>query len=165
MHSVYLFDVIRYALRAYHGVVQTNRKNNNYITYKLKYPTLQSADTLFTVVAVSGDTAGSSNSTGCQVVPGLLRINQTSAASVPGMVTSSPAHSFTGKLPDCRLTGWAVIWCWDHHECRVTVAGSCVMSVPVSACGDGLCASHLPILLFLFLISFFGADVCVWWWC
>ena len=29
----------------------------------------------------------------------------------------------------------------------------------------GVSTSHLRILLFLFLISFFGADVCVWWWC
>ena len=60
-------------------------------------PALESVPMVSNLCAVSGDTAGSSNSTGCQVVPGLLRLSQTGAASVPGMVTSSPTQSFTGK--------------------------------------------------------------------
>ncbi|XP_076456798.1 double-stranded RNA-binding protein Staufen homolog isoform X2 [Babylonia areolata] len=44
----------------------------------------------------SSTTSTNTTSTGCQVVPGLLRLNHAGAAHVPGLMTSSPAHTFSG---------------------------------------------------------------------
>ncbi|XP_070208413.1 double-stranded RNA-binding protein Staufen homolog isoform X2 [Littorina saxatilis] len=46
---------------------------------------------------VNGEGPGMGNSAGCQVVPGLLRLNQSGAASVQKMMAPSPGHGFTGQ--------------------------------------------------------------------
>lgn len=209
MHSVYLFDVIRYALRAYHGVVQTNRKNNSYITYNwntLPFKVLTHCLPLWQWAGTRPVPA----------TPPAARSFQACCASTrpapPACPEWSPPLQHTHSQASCQTVVWlgglssdvettmSAEWqwqgllrqCWCLRVVMVFVLAiylscfsfSSLSLVLMFVCGGGvstvrlpalfLClvsffrgvsTRHLPILLFLFLRSFFGADVCVQWWC